>query len=312
MKSLKIPFPLLKKKQKPQVKTGLDWGFSSLKAVVLESQDSTYLLKEVRIIELPSQGLDLRSLVKDLDLSQGVNLGICGPSVVVRYITMAKLSNEEFRNALRYEAASYLPFSVEESNLDGAILQDLPDNQMLVMLAAAKKDFVNQRLKLFQEAGIRVNILDVDSLALINAFNYAYRSPGEEGAVALLNIGTSLTNINILENGIPHFTRDINVAGKDFARQNSYQASVASFVSEIRKSFDYYEAASSAAVSRIFLSGGGSLTPDLAGNLGNFLGIQIVQWDPFSNFSLAPGLNEADIRRNSARFAVAVGLALRK
>jgi type IV pilus assembly protein PilM len=331
----KLPakFQFTKKKEKV-AKIGLDWGFSSLKVVVLEAPYDTYILQDARIIQLPSGDLHLRSLIKDLDLSGGVNLGICGPNVVVRYISMAKMNEEEFRRSIRYEAASHLPFPVEESNLDGVILQDLPDNQMLVMLAAAKSDFIKQRLRLFQEAGIKVNVLDVDSLALINAFNYnqpratkhiisedepskaSKQKPTEDdssssGAVALLNIGASVTNINVLEGGIPHFTRDINIAGKDLSHMSSQEITIANFVAEIRKSFDYYEAASTAIINNIFLSGGGSLIANLASNIENYLGIKVQQWDTFSNFEFAPALNKADIQKNSAQFAVAVGLALR-
>lgn len=303
-----------KPRQNNKTSVGLDWGFSSLKLVILESQGDTYLLKDARIVQLPSQDLKLSQLIKDLDLPpSGVNLGICGPNVIVRYVSMAKMSKEEFRNSLRYEAASHLPFPVEEVNLDGAILKDLPDSQMLVMLAAARKDFINERLKVFQDAGIKVNILDIDSLALINAFNYTCGRKEDvlSGAVALLNIGASVTNINVLESGIPHFSRDINVAGKDLARQASRDIAVSNFVTEIRKSFDYYEAGSTAVINKIFLSGGGSLVSDLAKNLEGYLGIQIEQWDPFGNFEFVTQLNEQDLRSNSAQFAVAVGLALR-
>ena len=202
------------------------------------------------------------------------------------------------------------------------------------MLVAAKSDFIKQRLKLFQEAGIKVNVLDVDSLALINAFNYNQPRPAQHiiskneqgkitegnpkqedgisaGAVALLNIGASVTNINILEGGIPHLSRDINFACKDSARQISQEANLAKFVSEIRKSFDYYEAGTAATINKIFLSGGGSLASGLFSSLEKLLDMQIERWDSFSSFEFAQGLDEKDLRKNSSRFAVAVGLALR-
>ena len=342
---LPLKLPSFKKKQEKKTKIGLDWGFSSFKVVILEpqEQDNRYLLKDARIIEISSKDKDkefnLSSLTKDLDLSGGVNLGICGPNVVVRYVSMAKMSQTDFKNSLRYEAASHLPFPVEQLMLDGVILKDLPDNQMLVMLAAAKKNFINQRLKLFQEANIRVNILDIDSLALINAFNYTHAQPttnvsstatGEHsnskvsnkdahtqennilsGAVALVNIGASLANINVLEDGVPHFSRDINVKGRDFTQQASREVAIANFVTEIRKSFDYYEAGSTTVINKIFLSGGGSLVSGFASKLGDVLDMQIEQWNPFSNFEFTSGLDEEKIRKNSGQFAVAVGLALR-
>jgi len=302
-------------KKENKTRIGLDWGFSSLKVVILEFENNNYILKDARIIPLPSRDLKLSSIIKDLDLSSGVTLGICGPNVIVRYVAMAKMNEDEFRNSLRYEAASNLPFPVEELNLDGVMLKDLPDNQMLVMIAAAKKEFINQRLRLFQEEGIKVNILDIDSLALINVFNYTHPHIKEDdtlsGAVALLNIGASVTNINILENGIPHFSRDINVGGKDFTQEASREVAITNFVAEIRKSFDYYEAGTTAIINKMFLSGGGSLAPKLSSNLENLLGIKVEQWSPFSKFEFIPGLDEENIRKNSAQFAVAVGLALR-
>ncbi len=316
MKNLQFSLPVFNKKKKEKTRIGLDWGFSSLKVVVLESRDDKHILKEAKIIQLPSKELNLNSLLKDLDLSVGVNLGVCGPNVMIRYTSMARMNEAEFKNSLRYEAASHFPFSIDKLNIDGVILKDMPDNQMLVMLAAAKKDFIQQRLKLFQEAKIKVNILDIDSLALINAFNYTHPHTKENnilsGAITLLNIGASVTNTNVLEDGIPHFSRDINIAGNDFARESSRTISITNFVSEIRKSFDYYESSSAAVINKIFLSGGGSLAAGLVEELEKNLGIQIEQWDPFSNFEFAVGLDEQDIRKNSARFAVAVGLALRQ
>ncbi len=340
-----IGLELLKPKQKNKTSIGLDLGFSSIKIVILERLNNTYILKDARIVELSPQDVNSSSVIKNLGLSQGINLGISGPNVIIRYIAMAKMDENEFKNSLRYEAVSHLPFPVEEVNLDGVMLKDLPDGQMMVMLAAAKKNFINQLLKTFQEAGIEVYTLDIDSLALLNAFNYTHSHPVSleksfltepvknstsptgkpkipnaahthednnlSGAVALLNVGALVTNINILENGIPHFSRDIDIAGRNFAKEDPGEVAIANFVSEIRKSFDYYEAESTTIINKIFLSGGGSLSPGLASNLEKHLGIRIEQWDPFSNFEFAPGLDEANIRKNSVRFAVAVGLALR-
>ncbi|MFH1577873.1 MAG: pilus assembly protein PilM [Candidatus Omnitrophota bacterium] len=302
-----------KPKQSNKIRIGLDWGFSSLKVVVLEAkQGQAYLLKDARIIQCSSEGPDLGSLVKELDFSGGINLGICGPDVVIRYVEMAKMGEEEFKASLRYEAASHLPFPVDDLNLDGVILKDLADNKMLVMLAAARKNFIDQQLRLFQETKIKVNILDIDSLALINAFSYTHPGDGIlSGAVALLNIGATVTNINILEDGIPCFSRDINFGGRDFADKLSHETMITNFVTELRKSFDYYEAGSTTIIHTIFLSGGGSLVFGLQNNLENLLAISIERWNPCANFEFAAGLDKGDIEKTSSQLAVAVGLALR-
>ena len=311
---LKFPqeFPLLKKKITARI--GLDLGSSSLKIVVLEPKENNYVLKQARVTELSSKSVDINSLIKDLDVSPGVNLGICGPSIAVRYVIVTKMNDDEFKRSLRYEAASHLPFRLEELYLDGAILKQLPENKMLVMFAAAKKEFVDLKLRLFQESNIKLNLLDIDSLALINAFNYVQAGNDifSGGAIVLLNIGASITSINILEDGIPHFSRDIDIGGKDISKGTSRDVVVANLVSEIRKSLDYYEAGSAAIINKIFLSGGASLISNLANDLGNFLGIPIQHWDPLSNFEFESGLDEASIRKSSVLFGVAVGLALRE
>ena len=72
----------------------------------------------------------------------------------------------ELRQALKFEAQKHIPFSVSEVNLDGYILKDdLPDNKMLVLIAAVKKDLVTQRLKLIEGLGYHTNIIDIDSIA---------------------------------------------------------------------------------------------------------------------------------------------------
>lgn len=300
------------KKALGKIKIGLDWGYSSLKLIILELQNDTYILKDAKIIPLPSSDLKLSEIIKDLNLPCGVNLGISGPNVVIRYVALPKMNEKEFKDSLRYEAATHLPFPVEELNLDGLILKDLPDNKMLVMLAAAKKDFINQRLKLLQEAGIRVNILDIDSLALINAFNYVRSQESISlAAEVLVNIGAMVTSLNILENGIPHFSRDIGVAGDNFAAKTPKESAVADLAAEIRKSFDYYEAQSTATIEKIFLSGGGSMVAGLENSLKEFLDIETETWDPLAKFEFAPNLDREDLKTKFASFAVAVGLALR-
>ena len=306
-------------KNKKQLSIGLDWGISALKLVILEPDANTFLLKEAKIIEFSSQGLNPESVIKDLNLppASGVNLGICGPGVILRYVKTAKMSAGEFKSSLRFEAPQHLPFALEELNLDGVILKDLADNRMLVILAAAKKDFMEKRLKAFQEAGVRVDIVDIDSLALINAFNYTCAcGPGNDaasGATALLNIGSCFTSINVLEEGIPHFSRDISIGTRALSGPGLTSESGANFVAEIRKSFDYYEVDSSLFIKKIFLSGGGSRVAGLADNLSAALGISAEPWNPFAKFRICEELKERDrdLAKASAQFAVATGLALR-
>jgi len=227
--------------------------------------------------------------------------------------------------------------------VDSYILkQDISNNKMLVLVVAAKKESVLERIKLIQDLGFKVGVVDVDSLALINAFNFNYHSGAEKElpkVFALLNIGASVSNLNILEEGIPVFSRDIYIAGSNFsqkitdslgidfsaaeqakiepdeAKQQKIAALVESIVSslvfEIRISFDYYESQGASSVEKIFLSGGGSLFYNLKNNLNHMLGMDIDYWDPSRNLTFLE-TNEAEkLKLTAAQFAVALGLAMR-
>jgi len=217
--------PLLRSKNKPSKERfsfGLDIGTQAVKFVKLK------FLKES--LELCSFGLelsqvDLKAAINKIIQSQNtktVNISVSGPAAIIRCVNFPKMNNDELRQALRFEAQKHIPFSMDEANLDSYILkEDLPDNKMLVLLAAAKKESINQRMKIIQEAGLKVNVIDVDSVALINAFNFNYPQDDltERKTIALLNIGALMSNLNILENNIPRLSRDIHIAGNSFTQK---------------------------------------------------------------------------------------------
>lgn len=333
--------PFFRKKEK--ITVGLDLGASAVKAVKLKfAKDGSveccgFNLEPVQLDMAP-----VLSRIVQAEDADRVNVSLCGPSVVIRYINFPKMQAEELRQALRFEAQKHIPFSVNEVNLDAHILkQDLPDNKMLVLVAAVKKDFISQQLKVLNAAGIRPNLIDIDSLALINAFNFNYPDveKSELKAVALLNIGTKETNLNILDKGIPRLSRDIYIGGNNFTQKLmevfgvDFKAaeelkinpdkdkaekvllvaeSVFSNLSaEIRVSFDYYESQGASSVNKIFLCGGSSLLPGLKDMLANTLDIEVGYWDPFVKINIPANIDSQKLKGLSARMAVAAGLALR-
>lgn len=343
----KIKELLLKSKDKfakEKYSFGLDIGTAAIKMVKLK-----FIKDAVEFCDLeiePSQD-KIEDVLKKIRQSQGqpdtVNIGVCGPATVTRYVNFPQMDKKEFKQALKFEAQKHIPFSVEEVNTDGYILKEgLPDNKILVLIAAVKKETINQRLKLVEEAGFRANIIDIDSIALVNAFNFSY--PADDNlrhkAVALLNIGSSMSNLNILEDGVPRLSRDIHVAGNNFTQKlmeikatdfasaeklklnpdkestNKLMVVLESVLtnlsSEIRTSFDYYESQSASSVVRIFLSGGGSKFIGLKDALANLLGIEVEYWDPLKGIKIAENVDVEKLKNLSADLAVAVGLALRQ
>jgi type IV pilus assembly protein PilM len=328
---------------KERISVGLDIGTSVIKTIKLK------FLKDV--IQLHSFYLEpiqgdisaaLKTIVRTQDLSR-VNISVSGPAVTLRYVDFPRMKEEELKKALKYEAQKYIPFSNSEVNVDAYILkQNLTDSNMLVLLAAVKKDFLNQRLKLINDLGITTNVVEIDSIALINTFNFNYAQEAslKNKAIALLNIGASSSNLNILEDGIPRMTRDIQIAGNNFTQKISeslginlksaeelkissdnsrlneliaaLEPTISNLASEIRVSFDYYESQSASSVAKIFLSGGGSLVSGLKDRLASLLGIELEYRNPLQKINIPDSLDSQKIKSLSSQFTVALGLALRK
>lgn len=265
---------------------------------------------------------------------------VAGQSVIVRYIEMPHMSSEELAGAIRYEAEQYIPFELENVDVDYQVLEEKiphsPD-KMRVLLVAAKRDLIKEHLSLLEEASLKPVAIDVDAFALINAFE-RIKSPSQEECIALINIGHSLTNINILRGGVPYFTRDIFLAGKDItsslARKFGLEFSQAEklkrdhgnaikndtfnkalnfgledLVGEIRLSFDYYEnQALERNIGHVFLIGGTALLPQLDKFLTDAIGMQTETWNPFRELEINEEVREWE--SVGTTLAVSLGLAL--
>jgi type IV pilus assembly protein PilM len=322
---------------------GLDMGSRAVKIIKLRLFKDTVELWGFDIA--PAQ-LDMGSLLKKFKLAldiSWVNISACGPSTVIRYVDFPLMDKSELKQALRFEAQKHIPFSLNDIIIDGHILKEnFTEKKMLVLIAAIKKDLVQQRLKIIEEAGLKANIIDIDSVALVNAFDYNYAQDEDvkNKTIGLLNIGSSLSSLNILENGVPRLSRDIHIAGNNFTQKivdvfgmdfkaaeelklnpdeeraskvaASMEGIVSNLAGEVRISFDYYESQSTTAVSRIFLSGGGSQFTGLQDKLSSLLGIDVQPWNPLRQINISNSLDVTEVKNLSTQLAVAVGLALRE
>ncbi|MFA4842732.1 MAG: type IV pilus assembly protein PilM [Candidatus Omnitrophota bacterium] len=321
---------------------GLDIGTSAIKLVKLEfTADSVNLTGFSLQAAAPGINEAVRNIAQGVDTKK-VNFSVSGQSTVIRYINLPRMNETELKAAMSFEAQKHIPFPLQEVNYDACILKEEPQaGPMLVLLAAVKKDFLSERIKVIEEAGLKPEIADIDSLALVNIFNFTYiGSPAiQNKALALLNIGSSQTNLTILENTFPYMSRDIHIAGNNFTQkvadtlgldfpsaeklkldppkeklQNviaAVESVLAGLASEIRTSFDYYESQRASSVTRIFLSGGSAGAAGLKDALANILGLEVEAWDPLSKIGIADNLNAQEIKGLSSQLAVAIGLALR-
>jgi type IV pilus assembly protein PilM len=183
--------------------------------------------------------------------------------------------------------------------------------------------------------------VDTDSLALINAFNFNLPDTYKDKAVSLLNIGSSYSNLNIIDAKIPRLSRDIGVGGKYLIQKvadafaldlraaeelirNPQKApetavkmteavalGLGNLVNEIRVSFDYFESQSASSIIKIFLSGSASQSLGLKESLAKMMNIEVEHWDPLERIVFSANLDSRKVKEAAVQLAVAVGLALR-
>ena len=274
-----------------------------------------------------------------------VAIAVSGHSVIIKKITMAYMAEEELAESIRWEAESYIPFDIEDVYLDYQILDetDRGDGNMDVLLVAAKKEKVSEYVSVVQQSGKNPVVVDVDSFALQNALISNYELP-ELQVTALINVGASVMNINIMQGGVSLFWRDISFGGNiytdaiqkdlgvDFETAEQLKrgesASGFSFESvtpvlqsvtndlgvEIQKTFDFFKATTSAdRINQIVLTGGTSKILNLDTYLSERFEAPVELMNPFQNITYnEKQFNPDFIHDFRASAAIAVGLAMRK
>ncbi len=337
---------------------GLDIGSSSVKAVELQGKVGNLSLASLGYEALQPDSVvdgqimelnDVSSVVAGMFgthqiKSNRVAAGVSGNSVIVKNIIVPQMSREELEESIDWHAEEHIPFDIADVSLDFQIVGSEQDS-LHVLMAACKRDFVASLKQVIQLAGKQPTIIDVDAFALQNCYEVNYE-PSTDETVALLNIGASTMNINILCGIRSVFTRDVSVGGNQYTAilqkelGLTYEqaeavkrggamptdaeafdtASVLEVVSdllalEIQKTFDFYRATAeenSAMVQKILISGGGAKLKGLPHYLEVRFEIPVEAFDPFRRIKIDAKRFDADYMREIVpEMAVAVGLALR-
>lgn len=299
---------------KEDYSVGLDIGSACIKLVVFERKEKVKILKKFSCAALPP-GEDIAQSVDTFVKSEGisgrpVNISLSGQPVVMRYLSLPQMNKEELKGAMQFEAKELIPFPLEEMILDCAVTQEkIKDNKMQVVVAAVRKSAVQERMQLLEKVGLVPKIIDIDCFCLTNAFTYSYALAGQETGqskgetVGLLNIGARLTNLIILENGALKFSRDI--------AYGAGESTLSNLSSEISSSIDYYENQIGLPIEKIYLSGGGSLLPNITDFISHHVGAPLVNFDVFTGITIDPALPTEELKARQPLFVVALGLALR-
>lgn len=163
----------------------------------------------------------LKTLLKKHKFSvKNAAISISGSSVIVRFVKFAKMSKQDLEKTLQFEAEPHIPFDIQEVQMDAHIIGDVQEDEqtkMETVLVAGKKDAIYEKIEIIEKSGLRPSIVDVDAFALEQAYEMINREVAES-LVMLVNIGASITNISIVENGIAKVVRDLYTAGSSFTR----------------------------------------------------------------------------------------------
>ncbi len=213
-----------------KITIGLDIGSGLVKAAVIDHSSGTPELTKVVVTplaetaivdgEVMDPGL-VSDAIRQTLMATGVKskqivAAVGGRDVIVKKISIERVKEAQARELMRWEAEQHVPFDMESVELDFQILDPDADGlEMSVLLVAAKRELVSARRHLLEEAGVSPSVIDVDAFALHNAFE-ANHPDAMQGTVALLNIGNEVTNLNILDEGVPILTRDLTVGTRRF------------------------------------------------------------------------------------------------
>lgn len=334
---------------------GLDIGSGLIKVAVVDHSKSQPELVRVAITPLLADAIvegeimdpgivadAISACLADAGVtSKDMVTAVGGRDVIIKKIQIERVKEQQARELMRWEAEQHVPFDMESVELDFQILD--PESrgaEMNVLLVAAKRELVEAKARVLADAGLNAVAIDVDAFALHNAFELNHPE-AMSGIVALVNIGHEVTNINIVEDGVPILTRDLPMGTRRFREDLQRERGLGSEeAAAILQGFDRSEhldavleqrgeeiavgveraaaflassSRSGAQVTAVYICGGGSRAPGLIDVLANRLRLPVEAANPLANLVVRDGAFESLVTDEVAPLLMLpIGLALRQ
>ncbi len=323
---------------------GLDIGVSSCKLIELAKSADGYEIVNWGIE--PIANGDSLAAIKKLFERLGIEprflaTSVFGKGTLIRFIEIPRMAPEDLKKSFEIEIDKYLPFPKDQIFTDCYIIDpDSNEKQMTVLVGAAKKEMVNDRLNLLGKVDLPSDFLSINSIAMANVFNclgpQLYSNNGKS-AMAVIDIGETVSNLIIMGNHMPRFTRDIFIGAQELNKRisnvlgisleeaknlkiqpndrgqdiiNACESVLMNLISEIRLSFDYFTTEKNMTISKLHLTGGSSLLNGIVEFFSKNLDIAVERWNPIQPLKLAPTISSNEINQQASRLGVALGLAL--
>ncbi len=337
---------------------GLDISSTSVKLLELSRQGDRYRVESYGVEPLPQNAVvekniaDVegvgeavtRLVAKSKPQSKNAAVAVAGSAVITKIIEMdADLSEDERESQIRLEADQYIPYPLDEINLDFEVIGPSAVNpeRVSVLLAASRTENVELRVDALIIAGLVAKVVDVEAYAMERAFGLLVDSLpcGREGTVAIVDIGATMTTLNVVNDGKIIYTREQLFGGRQLTEEiqrryglsfeeagrlkkegglpDDYEVEVLrpfkeAVVQQVTRSLQFFFSSSQYNdVDHILLAGGTSSIPGLAQVVQEKIGTAVSVANPFVNMSFAPQISAASIANDAPSLMIACGLALR-
>ncbi|MCL2790684.1 MAG: type IV pilus assembly protein PilM [Desulfobulbus sp.] len=342
--------------KKEKLITGIDIGSYAIKICQLKRAGDSFKIESIGSTVLPPGVVEdgilqeplevskiLSSLMKNLKVKNTkIGISISGYSVIVKKINLEQMTDGELAEYIRTEAEQYIPFDIDDVYIDFQKLPQKGDviDRCDVMLVAAKKEVVNDYLDVLNGLKLNTVLVDVDGFALENIWETVARRSEN---VALVDIGASKMNINIISGGVSVLARDVAAGSEQLTDrimssmdveykdaediklgivpagehqetvENIFNKTCAQWVFEIRKAIDLYHANNpNRPLQAIVLSGGGSKVNGFREYLIRETSLEVIAFNPFDTMSYDKNkMDEHYISEVAPEMAIAAGLAIR-
>lgn len=345
--------------QKKPALIGLDISSTSVKLLELSKRGDKYQIESIAVEPLPSNSVVEKNVVEVEAVANSIKIAlnksriktkfaaiaVSGSSVITKKITMpANLSEDEMEGQIELEADQYIPYPLEEVNLDFQILGTTENNPETVdiLLSACRSENIDDRVAAVELAGLTAKIVDIEAYTIETAYSVLapdFTKEGRDFTVAIIDIGATMTSLNIIKNHGLIYTREQNFGGKQLTEEIMHRYGLSyeeaglakrqgglpsNYAPEILDPFKetmaqqvsrflqfFYSADNNDTIDHLLLAGGSSNLEGLAKIIAEHVSIPTSIANPFAAMRTRNRLNKANLESESSSFLIATGLGIR-
>ena len=345
-------------RKKPPV-FGIDISSAAVKLLEFSQNGSRYRVENYGVVPLPQDVVVDRNIadinvlaaaIKAVVKQSGTRakhaaVAVAGSSVITKVISLpAGLSDKEMEEQIELEADQYIPYSLDEVNIDFTVLDETEDkpNMVDVLLAASRRENVEDRVAALEMAGLKAAIVDVEAYAVENAFTLLedqVEGYDLDRAVAIVDIGATMTTFHAIHKKRIIYTREQGFGGKQLTEEiqrryglsyeeaglakkhgglpDNYAKEVLApfkdaLVQQITRALQFFASSNTHRnLEQIILAGGCASIPRIARAVEQQLKLETVIVNPFLNMRVSNKVNSQSLSNDTPTMMIAAGLALR-